>query len=91
MPVLKTQFHGLGEYVSLFEYLQKPAGRDLGKEVFNYSKEINLPIKFRDIENPKYKGKVCLYPRGFLKLYFFSENNNLDIVDEPKIDDSLSF
>ena len=88
MSVLETQVHGLGEYVSLFEYLQKPAGRDLGKEVFIYSKEINLPI--RDIENPKYKGKVCLYPREFLKLYFCSENN-LGVVEEPKTDDNLPF
>ena len=90
MPIVTKHTQDLGTYMSLFDFLEKPAGGKMGKEVFDYSKKLRIPLRYREITNPKYTGKVCLYPLGFLVMYFNSENN-LDIVDEPKIDDSLPF
>jgi len=61
-------------YVSLYDYLGKPAGSTLGKEVFQYSKQMGIRTKPREISNPKYKGKVMLYPTWFLQQYFLCEN-----------------
>jgi len=58
------------EFVSLYDFLGKPAGGELGKEVFEASKLNRIPTKIREISNPKYKGKVMLYPKEFLLKYF---------------------
>lgn len=58
--------------VSLYEYLGRAAGMDLGMEVYKafkreYPKE---EPPFRPVSNKKYKGGVRLYPREFLDRYF---------------------
>ena len=60
----------LKEYISLFEYLGKPAGQQLGREVNLKAQANNIPIQMKEISNPKYTGKVMLYPKSFLDLYF---------------------
>jgi len=57
-------------HYSLFEYLGRPAGSALGKEVFLVSKFKKIPIAFRDVHTRKYSGKICLYPLDFLEWYF---------------------
>jgi hypothetical protein len=57
-------------YLSLYEYLGKPAGNDLGKEVAAAAIKANIKIQTREISNPKYTGKVHLYPKDFLEFYF---------------------
>ena len=57
--------------LSLFEYLGKPAGTKLGNEVkMVWIKTTGKPVKVQQIENPKYKGPVCIYPESFLENYF---------------------
>lgn len=58
------------EFVSLYDFLGKPAGGKLGEEVFKASKRHKIPTKIREISNPKYTGKVMLYPKEFLSSYF---------------------
>jgi hypothetical protein len=58
------------EFVSLYDFLGRPAGGELGKEVFEASKRNKIPTKIREISNPKYNGKVMLYPEEFLSKYF---------------------
>jgi hypothetical protein len=58
------------EYLSLYEYLGKAAGNDLGKEVAAAAINANIKILSREISNPKYTGKVHLYPKDFLEFYF---------------------
>ena len=54
-------------YISLFDYLGKAAGPALGERVNIYSQIRKQPLKQREISNPAYKGKVCLYKKSFLR------------------------
>lgn len=56
--------------MSLYEYLGKAAGKELGKEVCEIAIKLKETIKEKEISNPKYTGKVHLYRREFLDLYF---------------------
>jgi hypothetical protein len=58
------------EYLSLYDYLGKAAGNDLGKEVASAAINANIKILSREISNPKYTGKVHLYPKDFLRILF---------------------
>ena len=57
-------------YISLFDYLGKAAGPALGERVNIYSQIRKQPLKQREISNPAYKGKVCLYKKSFLDEFF---------------------
>ena len=69
-------------YLSLYEYLGKPAGNDLGKEVAAAAIKANIKIQTREISNPKYTGKVHLYPKDFLEFYF-REPQSIHMEDLP--------
>lgn len=58
------------QILSLYDYLGKPAGRELGAAVNTEAQNKKIPIQMREISNPKYKGKVMLYPKSFLDEYF---------------------
>ena len=58
------------EYLSLYDYLGKAAGEQLGKEVWTAAAEANVSTQLREIANPKYTGQVHLYPKDFLDFYF---------------------
>jgi hypothetical protein len=58
------------EYLSLYDYLGKPAGGDLGKEVATAAGKAGIKLETREISNPKYTGIVYLYPKDFLDFYF---------------------
>lgn len=66
---------------SLYDYLGRAAGIKLGREVNEIAKRRNIPISTRQVSNPKYEGKVLLYPKWFLDEYFGNNND----------DDSLPF
>ena len=69
-------------YLSLYDYLGKPAGNDLGKEVAAAAIKANIKIQTREISNPKYTGKVHLYPKDFLEFYF-REPQSIHMEDLP--------
>jgi hypothetical protein len=56
--------------LSLFDYLGKAAGMELGKKVFKASAAMNIKPESRDVDIPTYCGKVMLYPKDFLEVYF---------------------
>ena len=62
--------------MSLYDYLGKAAGADLGKLVNTEAQNKKIPIKMREVSNPRYKGKVMLYPKTFLDEYFNNEQLN---------------
>lgn len=62
------------EMVSLFDYLGKPAGSELGKNVATVAMLHGVHIEERFVETRNYSGRILLYPRDFLDLYF---NNKL--------------
>ena len=58
------------EYVSLFDYLGKPAGEKLGLEVATAAGKAGEPTKRKMVANAKYKGPVNMFRREFLNEYF---------------------
>lgn len=58
------------EYLSLYDYLKKPAGGELGKEVAKAASKAGVKLQTREVSTPNYTGKVLLYPKDFLDFYF---------------------
>ena len=58
------------EMLSLFDYLGKAAGSQLGKQVAEYAKMKEAKCETHFVSNPKYSGKVMLYTKEFLDEYF---------------------
>jgi hypothetical protein len=58
------------EYLSLYDYLGKPAGEQLGLEVAKEANKHGIQTQTREVTNPNYTGKVNLYPKDFLDFYF---------------------
>jgi hypothetical protein len=56
--------------MSLYDYLGRAAGEELGKQVADAAVKLKETIKEREVSNPKYTGKVKLYRREFLDEYF---------------------
>jgi hypothetical protein len=82
------------EYLSLYDYLGKPAGGDLGKEVAAAAYKGGVQPLTREISNPKYTGKVLLYPKDFLDFYFRPTDDLPGAIDYSKTvldDDDLPF
>jgi len=66
------------EMISLYDYLGKPAGKELGANVYKAAAAGKVSCTIREISNPKYTGKVMLYPKWFLDEYFkVSQVDNL--------------
>jgi hypothetical protein len=56
--------------ISLYDYLGRAAGLELGGLVCKTAVALKEPIGKREITNTRYKGKVHLYRREFLDEYF---------------------
>lgn len=61
-------------YLSLFDYLQRPAGGTLGQDVYKkyllYPKRFQYPVQRREVNTKTYSGKILMYPKEFLDQYF---------------------
>ena len=58
------------EFISLYDYLGRAAGKELGKQVAEYATSAEVTTKARHVSNSAYTGWVALYPKAFLELYF---------------------
>lgn len=58
------------KYVSLYDYLRKPAGKKLGGEVFSISQKCGVVTQDRLIKSSSYEGRIKTYPIHFLNLVF---------------------
>jgi hypothetical protein len=56
--------------LSLFDYLGKPAGVELGDKVYKSAKASKISTSIRNVHTKNYSGKVMLYPKEFLDSYF---------------------
>jgi len=56
--------------MSLFDYLKRPAGSDLGKEVAAAAKKARVKPTIRDVRTRKYNGVILVYPKQFLDAFF---------------------
>jgi hypothetical protein len=75
------------EYLSLYDYLGKPAGGKLGQQVAGAAYKANIKLETRDVENPKYTGKILLYPKDFLDFYFREPEVEPTLGDRQDYDD----
>ena len=67
------------QMMSLYDYLGHAAGPELGRQVAYAAAKAGIKSEMKEVSNPKYKGNVMLYPKGFLDLYFnnsINENTN---------------
>ncbi len=67
---MEKQVKELPYMMSLYEYLGRAAGSELGKNVAETAVKLKETIKEQNVSNPKYTGKVLLYRREFLDEYF---------------------
>lgn len=58
------------KYQSLYEFLGKPGGSDLGKKVAAAAVEQKIKMQEQQVSNSKYTGKILTYPISFLENYF---------------------
>jgi hypothetical protein len=58
------------EMISLFDYLKKPAGPELGKQVALAAMNEKILIGSKQVSNSKYKGNILMYPKSWLDIYF---------------------
>ncbi len=55
---------------SLYEYLGKAAGPELGKQVATAATKARVKIDSHQVETKKYTGTILKYPIEFLDEYF---------------------
>ena len=58
------------EYYSLYEYLGRAAGRDLGTQVNKVATKTKQPFITQRVSNSTYDGEVFCYTEEFLNEYF---------------------
>lgn len=58
------------QMLSLYDYLGKAAGKDLGNQVYKAASAQKVKVTEKQVSNPVYKGKVLMYPKSFLDSYF---------------------
>jgi hypothetical protein len=56
--------------MSLYDYLGRAAGPELGKQVAETAAKLQETINKRYVKNPSYEGEILLYRREFLDEYF---------------------
>ncbi len=79
----------MNNMLSLYDYLGYAAGGELGKEVAEAAAKANVGYKLREVSNPKYTGKVMLYPENFLKEFFQAKQSGN--IQSDWSDDELPF
>jgi uncharacterized protein YqgQ len=57
-------------FKSLYDYLGKRAGSELGKIVYQTARQDKVQMQQREVSNPLYTGKVMMYPVDWLDNYF---------------------
>ena len=60
--------------MSLFDYLGRPAGPELGQRVAAAAAQNKIKFETRDVSTKTYNGKIMLYPKSFLDQFFGGVN-----------------
>ena len=62
--------------LSLYDYLGRAAGPELGQQVASAAARKKIKFGTRYVEQGGYKGDVMLYPKSFLDEYFGGGSGN---------------
>jgi hypothetical protein len=65
---------------SLYDYLKKPAGPELGKQVASAANADKIKIDSKQVSTPKYKGNILMYPKTWLDEYFNKTNDEYETL-----------
>jgi hypothetical protein len=76
---MEVKVHNEVKYMSLYDYLGKPAGQEVGWRVNERAREFGITSLKRFVRNKKYEGKVNLYPEAFLEYYFTNAERNTEV------------
>jgi len=60
--------------MSLYDYLGRAAGSELGQRVAAAATQNKVKIETRQVSNAKYTGDIMLYPKSFLDQFFGGVN-----------------
>jgi hypothetical protein len=71
------------EMLSLYDYLGRPAGSDLGKKVADAAVNEKIPMTVKFVSNPKYTGDILMYPKEWLDKYFTKQTTNNEVYELP--------
>jgi len=97
IPPAKIQPTSIGyptEMISIFDYFcGKTPARGVGTLVFNRAKQTGAKMDSKEINNAKWTGKIMLYERGFLDVYFNSQKSTITepVTIEEVEDEDLPF
>lgn len=58
------------EFKSLYDFLGKAAGRELGLEVAKAALRDGILVQTKNVSNRQYKGEIKMYPVYWLEEYF---------------------
>lgn len=64
------------KFISLYDYLGKPAGSALGKQVAEAAAKVKIPMEIRHVSTARYTGPIILYPENWLIGYFSTGQSN---------------
>ena len=85
------------EMMSLFDYLKRPAGKQLGEQVAAYAKLRKTKYGTKQVNTPAYQGEVMIYTKTFLdecfnaKKLFEPKHEDLTEVNTQLMNDNLPF
>jgi hypothetical protein len=66
-------------FKSLYDYLGRAAGKELGEQVNKAARAARIPVMTKQVSNPAYKGKIMMYPENWLIGYFSTGQSNFDV------------
>lgn len=65
------------QMMSLYDYLGKAAGPELGTAVWQAAKKAKIKADGKEVSTKTYSGRIIMYPKSFLDEYFTNKINNL--------------
>ena len=71
------------EMLSLFDYLGRPAGSDLGAAVWQAAKAQKIKPENREVHTKNYSGQILMYPKWFLDSYFGKKTAKTETNELP--------
>lgn len=76
-------------FMSLYNFLGKAAGPALGKEIYKEASLQRIPFGEKYVDNPRYTGRVLMYPVTWLEKHFGHPPKPRKNIDGERIEYSI--
>jgi hypothetical protein len=89
-PILEQTNTGhSSEMISVYQYLgNRTPDSGTGAKIYQHAKNSGAKYEAAELNTPYYQGKIMLYERGFLDVYF---NKNTTVISSAEDDGDLPF